>query len=89
MTDQERAREWWAEFHNHAFIADEEAIIDLAAQFAAVRAEGRQGGLREAREVLRGLVELLDGQTEPLHPVSWQVELAAAKAALSEKGGQG
>lgn len=40
--------------------------------------------LSTARAALRQFVELLDGQTEPLHPVSWQVELAAAKAALKE-----
>lgn len=31
---------------------------------------------------LVALVDLLDGQAEPLHPISWQVELSAAKAAL-------
>jgi hypothetical protein len=35
------------------------------------------------RRALRGLVELLDGQTEPLHPVSWLTALEAARRALN------
>jgi hypothetical protein len=37
----------------------------------------------DLRARLQAFVDLLDGQTEPLPPIAWQVELAAALAALA------
>lgn len=43
----------------------------------------KRSGEPRLRDCLQRFADLLDGQTEPLHPISWQTELQAAKLALS------
>lgn len=55
-------------------------------QFWKAESKARDKAFEE-RDTLRAqlvaFVELFDGMTEPVHPIYWQVELAAAKRELA------
>jgi hypothetical protein len=58
--------------------------LTIQAQLYIDQREMTLAGKREAEsQLVTTLVELLDGQTEPLHPVAWLVDLAKAKSLLA------
>lgn len=62
--------------------AEAEKVLLWVASIQDVRLY-TQAEMDEVAAALRGFVELLDGQTEPLHPVSWLTTLERARRALA------
>jgi hypothetical protein len=54
-------------------------LLDSADEMARLRSDRA-----DLLEALQGFMQILDGQTEPLHPVSWLTAVEAARAAIRQ-----